>query len=368
MSGHMEIRKVQKLGYSTIVVSLPRSWVRDKGIKKGDNVIIRIEDDGSLRIIPYNDVGETGIGESYQVDVSKITSKGLVKRILIGSYLVGHDNITFYINGQRLPNWVIDEIQSAINRLSGVQIVDQSLNKITVQCLIDSTKFKLNGLIRRIYTLIFSMLEAIEVYIKEGDPSVIEQVDKMEDEADRVYWLTVRQLLLSQKSWRLAKEVGVEHPYHIVGNRAIVKSLEEIADRIHDFSMVVRKLDFQDLHKYPEAVNKILYLLDYINMMVGDSMQALIELNIVRANEILNKIGMFREDVKDVDRWFINTIRDDVDLLSSFRLMISYIQMIADSVDSIAEITINRTLENPEYNIKWIKEVKEYAQPSGKGA
>jgi len=34
---------------------------------------------------------------------------------------------------------------------------------------------------------------------------------------------------------------------------------------------------------------------------------------------------MFREDVKDVDRWFINTIRDDVDLLSSFRLMISYI-------------------------------------------
>jgi len=50
----------------------------------------------------------------------------------------------------------------------------------------------------------------------------------------------------------------VEHPYHIVGNRAIVKSLEEIADRIHDFSMVVRKLDFQDLHKYPEAVNKIL--------------------------------------------------------------------------------------------------------------
>jgi len=80
--------------------------------------------------------------------------------------------------------------------------VDQSLNKITVQCLIDSTKFKLNGLIRRIYTLIFSMLEAIEVYIKEGDPSVIEQVDKMEDEADRVYWLTVRQLLLSQKSWR----------------------------------------------------------------------------------------------------------------------------------------------------------------------
>jgi len=359
----MEIRKVQKLGYSTIVVSLPRTWVREKGIKKGDNVIIRVEDDGSLRIIPYNDVGDTGFGESYEVDVSKITSKGLVKRILIGSYLVGHDNITFKMEGRRLPNWVIDEIQSAINRLSGVQIVDQSLNKITVQCLIDSTKFKLNGLIRRIYTLIFSMMEAIKVYIREGDPSIIEQVDKMEDEADRVYWLTVRQLLLSQKSWRLAKEVGIEHPYHIVGNRAIVKSLEEIADRIHDISIVIRKIDYNDLKRHPDALNKFMFLLDYVDRTIGDSMQALIELNIVRANDVLNNLSQFRSEVRDIDRWFISTMRDDVDLLSSFRLLISYIQMIADSVDSIAEITINRTLEDPEYNIKWIKEARERDVP-----
>ncbi len=355
----MEIRKVQKLGYSTIVVSLPRLWVKEKGLKKGDNVIIRIEDDGSLRIVPYNDVAEKGLGESYVVDVAKINSKGLITRILIASYLVGHDNISFQIEGKRLPYWVIDEVQTAINRLAGVQIVDQSLNRITVQCLIDSSKFKLNGLIRRIYTLIFSMIEAIKVYLNEGDSSVMDQVDKMEDEADRVYWLTVRQLLLSQKSWRLAKDVGIEHPYHIVGNRAIVKSLEEIADRVYDISLDIRKVGLDKITANRDALDKLIYLLDYADRLIGDSMQALIELNLVRANDLLNNLEEFKEEVKEIDLWFLNTLANDFELLSTFRLLISHILRIADSVDSIAEITINRALETPEETVKWIKEVKE---------
>ncbi len=355
----MEIRKVQKLGYSTIVVSLPRIWVKEKGLKKGDNVIIRIEDDGSLRIVPYNDVAERGLGESYVVDVSKINSKGLISRILIGSYLVGHDNISFQIEGKRLPYWVIDEIQSAINRLAGVQIVDQSLNRVTVQCLIDSSKFKLNGLIRRIYTLIFSMVEAIKVYLGEGDKSIMDQVDKMEDEADRVYWLTVRQLLLSQKSWRLAKDVGIEHPYHIVGNRAIVKSLEEIADRLYDISLNIRKVAYEKLVSNRDALDKLIYLLDYADRLIGDSMQALIELNLVRANDLLNNLEEFKEEVQEIDIMFLNSLANDFELLSTYRLIVSHILRIADSVDSIAEITINRALETPEETVKWIKEVKE---------
>lgn len=355
----MEIRKVQKLGYSTIVVSLPRIWVKEKGLKKGDNVIIRIEDDGSLRIVPYNDVTERGPGESYVVDVSKISSKGLISRILIGSYLVGHDNISFYIESKRLPYWVIDEIQSAISRLAGVQIVDQSLNKVTVQCLIDSSKFKLNGLIRRIYTLIFSMGEAIKVYLSEGDKSIMDQIDKMEDEADRVYWLTVRQLLLSQRSWRLAKDVGIEHPYHIVGNRAIVKGLEEIADRLYDISLNIRRVSFSKLVSNRDALDKLIYLLDYADRLIGDSMQALIELNLVRANDLLNNLEEFKEEVKDIDIMFLNTLANDFELLSTYRLIVSHILRIADSVDSIAEITINRALETPEETVKWIREVRE---------
>lgn len=351
----MEVRKVQKLGYSTIVVSLPRNWVKEKNLKKGDSVIVRVEDDGSLRIIPYNLGEEKSITEKYVVDVGRITSKGLVERILIGNYLLGHDTITFKTDDKRLPSWVVDEVTGGIARLAGIEIVDQKLNEITIQCFIDPTKFKLSGLVRRMYTLIFSMLEGIRIYLTENDKTVFSQVHGMEIEADRLYWLIVRQLLLAQRSWRVAKEIGIEHPYHIVGNRAIVKSLEEIADRIHDFALELENVNVDSFRESPELIDKMDYLLDMTDKLIGDSMQAYIELNVVRANDVINEINRFKGEVKEEDKWFLYNLGDK-ELLSSLRLMMSYILRILDNVEAVAEVTINRSLESPSKFIKWISE------------
>ncbi len=35
MSLMMEARKVQKVGYSTLIVSLPKDWVEEVGLKQG---------------------------------------------------------------------------------------------------------------------------------------------------------------------------------------------------------------------------------------------------------------------------------------------------------------------------------------------
>ncbi|MFW5904410.1 MAG: AbrB/MazE/SpoVT family DNA-binding domain-containing protein, partial [Candidatus Saliniplasma sp.] len=43
-----ESRKVQKTGGSTFIVSLPKSWVREKEIEAGDSLILAPQDDGSI--------------------------------------------------------------------------------------------------------------------------------------------------------------------------------------------------------------------------------------------------------------------------------------------------------------------------------
>ena len=364
----MEIRKVQKLGYSTIVVSLPRSWVKEKNIKKGDSVIVRVEDDGSLKIIPYNLGEDKNMYERYIVDVSNIESRGIVTRVLIGSYLLGHDTITFRTNDKRLPSWVLEEISDAISRLAGVEIVDQRLNEITVQCFIDPTKFKLKGLIRRMYTLIFSMIEGIRIYLTEGDNSVFSQIAGMETETDRLYWLVVRQLLLAQKSWRVAKDIGVTHPYHIVGNRAIVKALEDIADRINNFSEELSSIPVDWIVGGGDRngiIKKIDSLLETVDKMVGDSMQAFLELSIELANEVINNAEEFKKHIRDLDMWFVNNCNDPR-ILSSLRLMMSHIMRIVDNIESIAEITINRALESPTKFYYWESAKKEEAKVSSR--
>ena len=48
----MEARKVQKVGYSTLTVSLPKEWVQEVMLEVGEMILIKREDDGSLKLIP----------------------------------------------------------------------------------------------------------------------------------------------------------------------------------------------------------------------------------------------------------------------------------------------------------------------------
>jgi len=51
----MDIRKVQLTGGSTYIVSLPKSWIRDVGIKANDPIGIMTQNDGTLLITPRTD-------------------------------------------------------------------------------------------------------------------------------------------------------------------------------------------------------------------------------------------------------------------------------------------------------------------------
>src|SRR5438128_11101479 len=51
-SGRVEGRKLQLTGGSTYVVSLPKHWLVDAGLKAGDTVFIETEPEGSVSVRP----------------------------------------------------------------------------------------------------------------------------------------------------------------------------------------------------------------------------------------------------------------------------------------------------------------------------
>ena len=52
----MEIRKIQITGGNSYVVSLPKSWVNDAGLKAKDAVLVLPQADMSLLVVPKNDL------------------------------------------------------------------------------------------------------------------------------------------------------------------------------------------------------------------------------------------------------------------------------------------------------------------------
>src|SRR6266567_1188580 len=134
----MEARKVQKVGYSTLIVSLPKDWVEEVGLKQGDIVSFRRESDGGITVYP----GLTRERESFRyiIDADLCDSPNLLTRIITANYLTGHDTIQI-VSKKELSSRHLEEVRGVSRRLTGLGIVEQSLKSVTLQSFVDPTKF-----------------------------------------------------------------------------------------------------------------------------------------------------------------------------------------------------------------------------------
>ncbi|NWG09217.1 MAG: phosphate uptake regulator PhoU [Nitrososphaerales archaeon] len=87
----METRKVQQVGFSTLIVSLPRDWAREVGLKRGDIVTFNKED-GALKITPGIEHEKKELVKcTINADLCK--EPRLLTRIITANYILGRDTI-----------------------------------------------------------------------------------------------------------------------------------------------------------------------------------------------------------------------------------------------------------------------------------
>lgn len=325
----MEIRKAQRAGYSTLVVSLPIKWVKESGVKPGDSLALAEEQDGSLRVIP-----QMGMKKPVEavciVNADLCSEKDLLSKILIGEYIVGYDIIQVASKRPLKPEQ-LHEIRDATTKLIGMGVVEQTLNRVTLQSLVDPTKFPIYASIRRLHTIIIAMFDAILQAIAEKETKYLKEVSNMENDIDRLYRLIVRQLILAGKDREMMKQVGVETPLNILGNRVAVKALEEVADHAHSIAVDVLSA-IAEKEVDAAALKKISSLISLAKSVAENALEAFFKKDIVaggraslEADEAAKKCA------------------DTAELTS--RAMLWNLMQALRQYKVIAEITINRSLE-----------------------
>jgi len=352
----LEIRKVQQVGYSTLVVSLPRDWVKEVGLKQGDVVSLMRDADGTLRLFP-------GMGKESKapvkvvVEADKITEEGLLTRLITGMYIIGHD--TIQISSRRgLSKMHLDEIRKTVQRLTGISIVEQTLTYTTLQNFVDPTKFPVNGLLRRLYIITSSMLNADYRSLKERRKDLANEVLHMENEVDRIYWLVVRQLLLATRDRMIGKKLGIEHPLHIVGSRTVAKFLEEIGDCIEDIATEILRLIEIGYDPNEEVLRSVYEFFELVEDIYSKAMKAFFQLDLKLANESAQRVDDADLVANNLTEKIFTTIRQcsqdpaacnvpNLNYYLSLRTIIGTLEQIADHCSIVCEITINRYLEEP---------------------
>ena len=155
-----ETRKVQRLGQSSLIVTLPKNWVKRVGLKPGD--IVYIEDEGdSLRIKPAKPSSKE---RKTTTDANELSKLGIsVGQFLSCLYLLGFDQVRI----ENVDHHLVAEARRAARRLSGVEVL-ASTNSMEVRSFIDTGRLDLKDLVTNTISLLTEMFERLEMAVSTG--------------------------------------------------------------------------------------------------------------------------------------------------------------------------------------------------------
>jgi len=339
----LEARKVQRVGYSTLTVSLPRDWVEDVKLKAGDIVSIKREDDGSLKLVPGTEHKRDEVRNCI-VNADLCNASHLLTRVITANYILGHDTIQI-VAKEELKREHLEEIRATTQRLTGLSIVEQTMKQVTLQSFVDPTRFPIYGLMRRLHIILASMLDVSIRALAERRPEVASEVAHMEEESDRIYWLIVRQLLLAIRDRSVGTKIGIESPVHIAGNRVVAKTLEEMADSAENIASEVIALKDRQINSEAILTDVAKYGAETIKIS-EQSMKSLLTGDIALANSAIEMVEEAEKDERKLTQKVLGHVKDPASA-AGLRIIVWNLGQVAKYCRIIGEVTINRSLEKP---------------------
>ncbi|MCD6323574.1 MAG: phosphate uptake regulator PhoU [Desulfurococcales archaeon] len=337
-----EVRRVQKFGRSTLMISLPSSWVKSVGLSPGDTVGIEVLEDGTLRLAPLSMMKKKA-ERVLKIKVGHASSETLLTRAIYAGYLLGMDTIVIESTGGVLSEEQLKIIRNTVVNLIGAEIIENTPNKITMQVLIDASKYSAATIISRMGNLVRFMIQHIETAILEGKGYLLKEVTELEKEVDRLHALTVRQLLLSQVNRSLGKYLGIK-PSLATEYRGVVRAFEEASDALSEAAEILMKGGNDVLKKLRDRDDMLKECLDTLLLIVDRTDRSLKTMDPYLVNEVINLIKEYYGHVSKYNEMVFKRLGLDKSYLS-IREFIDRLNEVSREMETIAETAFDIAIE-----------------------
>jgi phosphate uptake regulator len=247
-----ESRRVQKVGYNSLSVSIPKQYVRDMNLKQGDSILFRADVDGTLRLIPTIKARQAARAT---LKAEQAGSEEMLTKLVVGAYALGYDTIV--VEGREpLGRTTVEKVLATVKRLRGMEVVESDGRHIVAQSFMDPTKFPVDSLVKRLQALVSTSLERVTDALDLRDGR-LDDVAAVQEEVEELYWLILRQLLVALNRRELAAEIGIESPLHASGDRVSAKTLDEIGGIISDIAEELTRLKGRGTRVDPKVTSRV---------------------------------------------------------------------------------------------------------------
>lgn len=305
---------------------------------------MRRTDDGCLRLVPGL-AGEKAEATVARVNADLCKEHELLSRIITGNYIEGRDSVII-TSSKDLSSEHLWEIRSTVQRLMGLSIVEQTPRQVVIQSFVDPSKFPVSGLIQRLHRVGLSMQDAAMTALLEKRQDIAGEVLQMENEADRIYWLIVRQLILATTKLSAARDIGVFNPQHALGNRIVAKYLECIADCAESEAKEVIGIKDEDYDRHRSVLEEIAEMNKAVRLISENTMKAFVKLDVDLANKSIEDGVRTQARNRKISEKIVDGVSNR-NVALAFRSIAWNLTETARYCQMIAEVTINRYLEEP---------------------
>jgi phosphate uptake regulator len=336
-----DFRKVQVTGGNSFVVSLPKTWVTDVGLRAKDPVAVLVQPDSSLLIVPRRDIRAAPKSEAI-IEGSQGLDKDFLLRHFISYYLAGYDTIRITLG--RSDSGLRGFIREGIRRkLVGVEIIEESSGGILTQCLSGYVDLPLKKALERMAIIAGGMLSDSVAVLQSGNRGLAEEVIERDDEVDRFYHFLLRQLNIAVRDRSVIQEIGLGSTRDCLGYRLVVKSAERVAD--HAAGIASQAESLQVISE--ASVKKILDMTTQARKVFDGSITALLRLDGKMAEDAIAKT---KEVVQIEGKLSTEALSPKMTgaQVASVKLMLEGIRRAAEYGSDIAEVAIDLTVPEPK--------------------
>jgi phosphate uptake regulator len=262
----------------------------------------------------------------------------MLTRLVVGAYALGYDTIE--VTGMEPRDQAASEmVLGTVKRLRGMEVVESDAKRIVAQSFIDPTKFPVDSLVKRLQILVSRSLERVTNSLDLKQTGTLNEVAKVQEEIDELYWLILRQLLVALNRRELASEIGIESPLHASGDRVSAKTLDEIGGIIQDIAEELVRLGELKTRTDPAVTASIRRLA----AKAGEAFNTTVESLLTPDIRLIGKSQALVEETMELEKEVTESMLTSREF-GYARVLASYFGQLARYCSIIIEISSHRLL------------------------
>ncbi len=294
----METRKVQRLGPSTLAMTLPAEWAAEYDVEKGDEVSLRIGGKGTVTVLPEaaHSEGSEAVIRTDGLDADS------VERAIIAQYVLGRRviHVDAGEESQTLPSNHINAVYNAETQLMGLGVVEETPERITIRCSVDPEDFTLNNLLERLESTGNTMRNEAIRSLAHQNPDLAQRALNRERQANKIFVLLLRLIFTSYQNPNLARAVGLEDSFPLIGYRSIAKNLELTADNAEDIAETALSAEGHSLNIESATMRRIREYTDEVNELTELAVESAVERDYQTAIEVKKRFKKIENRAQEI--------------------------------------------------------------------